>query len=283
MKVKMVASDSLGVRSMATVVETEDACIFIDSAAALGPSRYGLPPHPLEIKALEKAYRDIERIAVGCDAFVITHYHYDHYTPDGKFYEGKTVFAKRIDRDINKSQKGRGELFAEKFGGKSDIIYCDGTEHKINKTKLKFSPPFPHGPRGTRLGYVIMVTVESDEKVVFTSDVQGPVDEKAAEYIIKEKPDILVVDGPPTYFLGWKFSMANLKKAEGNMLDIMKNTDCRLVLDHHLLRDLKYKERLPILYGMYGERIQTFAEFNGKKNNMLEARRKELWKKDTAV
>jgi len=86
------------------------------------------------------------------------------------------------------------------------------------------------------------------------------------------------MDGPPSYFLGWKFSMENLKKAEGNLLDIMKNTECHLVLDHHLLRDLKYKERLPILYEMYGDRIRTFAEFNGKKNNMLEARRKELWK-----
>lgn len=277
MKVKLVASDSMGVRSMATVVETSDACIFIDSAAALGPSRYGLPPHPKEIDALNRTYGAIEELAEGCDAFVITHYHYDHYTPDGKFYEGKKIFAKRIDRDINKSQRERGSLFAERLKGNGNIVYCDGTEHKINGTKLKFSPPFPHGPMGTRLGYVIMVTIEDDEKVVFTSDVQGPVDEKAAEYIIDQEPDILITDGPPTYFLGWKFSMANLKKAEGNMLDIMKNTECRLVLDHHLLRDLKYRERLPILYGMYGDRIQTFAEFNGTNNNMLEAKRKELW------
>jgi len=278
MKVKLVASDSMGVRSMATVVETGDARIFIDSAAALGPSRYGLPPHPKEIDVLNRTYDEIEELAEGCDAFVITHYHYDHYTPEGKFYEGKKVFAKRIDRDINKSQKERGKLFADRFGSKSNIIYCDGTEHEMGKTKIKFSPPFPHGPRGTRLGYVIMVTVEEEEKVVFTSDVQGPVDEKAAEYIISQEPDILVTDGPPTYFLGWKFSMENLKKAEGNMLDIMKNTECRLVLDHHLLRDLKYRERLPVLYGMYDDRIRTFAEFNGKNNNMLEAKRKELWK-----
>ncbi len=277
MNINLVASDSSGVRSMATVVETDDACIFIDAAAALGPSRYGLPPHPVELEALEKAYGEIERIAGGCDFFVITHYHYDHYLPDGKFYEGKKVFAKSIDSDINKSQKERGRLFAERFDGKSKIMYCDGTEHKINKTKIKFSPPFPHGPRGTRLGYVIMVTVEEDDKVLFTSDVQGPVDEKATEYIIHQKPDVIIADGPPSYLLGWKFSMDNLKKAEGNMLEIMKQTECRLVLDHHLLRDLKYSERMPLLYSMYGDRIQTFAEYNGKKNSMLEARRKELW------
>jgi uncharacterized protein len=277
MKVKLIASDSMGVRSMATVVETGDVCIFIDSAVALGPSRYGLPPHQKEIDALNRTYKKINELAENCDSFVITHYHYDHYTPDGEFYKGKKVFAKSIDKNINKSQKRRGSLLAERFGDKSEIVYCDGTEHKIGKTKIKFSPPFPHGPRGTRLGYTIMVTVEENEKVLFTSDVQGPVDEKAAEYIIGQEPDMLITDGPPTYFLGWKFSMANFKKAEGNMLDIMKNTECRLVLDHHLMRDLKYRERLPILYGMYDDRIQTFAEFNGTKNNMLEARRKELW------
>ncbi|KAA0002562.1 MAG: MBL fold metallo-hydrolase [Thermoplasmata archaeon] len=278
MNVKLVSSDSMGVRSMATVVETGDARIFIDASAALGPSRYGLPPHPKEVEALEKTWKEIESISSTCDFFVITHYHYDHYSPNAEFYAGKRVFAKRIDRNINKSQRERGEVFAEKFGNKSDIVYCDDTEHEEGKTKIKFSPPFPHGPRGTKLGYVIMVSVESDEKILFASDVQGPVDENASDYIIKQNPDVVIMDGPPSYFLGWKFSMDNLKKAENNLLDIMKNTECELILDHHLLRDLKYRERMPILYEMYGERIKTFAEFNGRKNNMLEAKRKELWK-----
>ncbi|MEA2054024.1 MAG: MBL fold metallo-hydrolase [Candidatus Thermoplasmatota archaeon] len=277
MNIKLIASDSLGIRSMATVVETDDVCIFIDASASLGPSRYGLPPHPLELEALEKALVSIENMADDCNFFVITHYHYDHYAPDEQFYEKKRVFAKCIDRNINKSQMERGTLFAERFGNKSEIVYCDETDYEIGNTKLKFSPPFPHGPKGTRLGYVIMVTVEEDKKILFASDVQGPVDEKAAEYIIQQNPDILITDGPPSYLLGWKFSRENLKKAEGNLTEIMKKTDCHLILDHHLLRDLKYKEKLPILYGMYGDRIQTFAEYAGKKNNMLEAKRKELW------
>ena len=62
-------------------------------------------------------------------------------------------------------------------------------------------------------------------------------------------------------------------------MSIMEHTQCSLVLDHHLLRDLKYKERFSQLYGTYGEKIKTFAEFNGKKNEQLEAKRKELWAK----
>ncbi len=262
---------------MATLVEVGDEKIFIDASAALGPYRYGLPPHILEIEALENAKMYIASVAEHCNIFVITHYHYDHYDPSEEFYIGKKIFAKRIDRDINRSQQERGTYFKEIFDKKADIIYCDGMEYEMNGYKMKFSPPFPHGPYGVRLGYVIMTSIEENEKILFASDVQGPIYEKTKDYIIEESPDLLIMDGPPSYFVGWRFSVDNLKKAEENLIEIMDKLDCKLVLDHHLLRDLKYKERMKNLYEMYGDKIKTFAEWNGKKNNLLEARRKELW------
>ncbi|HHH80168.1 MAG TPA: MBL fold metallo-hydrolase, partial [Thermoplasmatales archaeon] len=93
MKIVPVASDSLGVRSMATYVETKDCKIFIDPSAALGPSRYGLPPHPVELEMLDETKKRIAEIAKGCDVLVISHYHYDHYDPSAGFYDGKKVFA----------------------------------------------------------------------------------------------------------------------------------------------------------------------------------------------
>ncbi len=267
----------MGVRSMATLVELEKEKIFIDASAALGPSRYGLPPHPLELKALQEAKEKIRETASHCSNFVITHYHYDHYDPDEKFYEGKRIFAKDIAERINRSQRERGALFKERFEEKAEIIYCDESIHEVEGARLKFSPPFPHGPEGVKLGYVIMVSVEEREKILFASDVQGPVYDEAKNYIINEMPDLLIMDGPPSYFLGWKFSQANLKKAEENLMEIMEKTDCRLILDHHLLRDLKYRQRMKSLYETYEGRISTFAEWNGMENNMLEARRKELW------
>ena len=279
MQLNLLFSDSMGVRSMATIVEAGGEKIFIDASAALGPSRYGLPPHPLEIEALENAKKKIAEMAKDCPFHVITHYHYDHYDPDEDFYIGKKIFAKRIDSHINASQKERGSLFYEKFKDKAEIIYADDSSYEINGVKLKFSPPFPHGPYGIRLGYVIMVSIEENEKILFASDVQGPVYEKAKDYIIKEEPSFIIMDGPPSYFLGWRFSQENLIKAEKNLIEIMEKLDCSLILDHHLLRDIKYKERLHELYSLYGDRIKTFAEYNGMENNMLEARRKELWEK----
>jgi len=278
MKVLPLFSDSLGVRSMATIVELNEEKIFIDASAALGPSRYGLPPHRLEIEALQNAKRRIAELAKDCNYHVITHYHYDHHDPNESFYVGRKIFAKRIDSHINRSQQERGAYFKEVFEDKAEIIYCDGEEYEIDAHKIKFSPPFPHGPHGIRLGYVIMVSIENKEKMLFASDVQGPVYEKAKDYIIEEMPDLLIMDGPPSYFLGWRFSQENLEKAEKNLMEIMEKTDCMLILDHHLLRDIKYKERMKNLYEQYGDRIKTFAEWNGMENNMLEARRNELWR-----
>lgn len=279
MKVKPLFSDSMGVRSMATVVELSKEKIFIDASAALGPYRYGLPPHSLEIEALMETKMRIAEIARKCEYFVITHYHYDHYDPDENFYEGKKIFAKRIDSNINKSQQNRGKYFKEIFNERADIFYCDDTQHEIGGYKIKFSPPFPHGPEGIKLGYVVMVSIERNEKLLYASDVQGPVYEKTKDYIINEMPDLLIMDGPPSYFLGWRFSQENLLKAEENLIEIIEKTDCNLILDHHLLRDLNYRARMKNLYENYDEKIKTFAEWNGKKNNLLEAKRKELWEK----
>ena len=278
MKITPLAGESLGVRSMATLVETEDVRILIDPSAALGPSRYGLPPTPEELKALSDAKTRIRQTAKSCGVFVITHYHYDHYDPDEQFYFGKKVFAKSIEENINKSQTGRGREFREIAAGKCDLVYADNNEYEIGKTKLKFSPAVPHGDENTRLGFVIMCTIDDGTgRALFASDVAGPVCGKTADYIISERPGALIMDGPATYFLGWKFSRRSMEQSRENLLRIIGETGCEVLLDHHLLRDLKYKDadRFGAVYET--KRVKSFAEYIGKKNKPLEAERKEWW------
>ena len=278
MKIIPVASESLGVRSLATYVETSDAKIFIDPSAALGPSRYGLPPHQREIKTLEKTKKAIAKRARASDLLIISHYHYDHYDPLETFYEDKTIYLKDYTRNINKSQHKRGKEFIEQIKQKSNIIISDNSTHTIGDTTLRFSPPFFHGPPNIPLGYVIMTTIDTGSmKLLHSSDVQGPVAHDTTDYIITQSPDILIMDGPPTLFLGWKFSKKHLDAAQENLARIIQETQCDVLLDHHLLRDLKYTERFPLPYSKMGEKIKTFAEAQGKKNNMLEAQRKQLW------
>lgn len=280
MKVIPIASDSLGVRSMATYVETKDCKIFIDPSAALGPSRYGLPPHLIEIETLTDTKEKIAEIADKCDILIISHYHYDHYDPNENFYDGKKVFAKDISKDINKSQLERGKEFKDIVEKRCELIYCDNLKQKIGGTEITFSQPFFHGPKNVALGYVIMTTIDDGEKkLLHASDVQGPVTKEATDYILQQKPDLLIIDGPPTIFLGWKFSKKNLEDASNNMVRIIEELECEIILDHHLLRDLKYKENFSEPYEKGKDRLKTFAEYLGKENNTLEAHRKELWGK----
>jgi len=282
MDVRPLAADSISVRSMATLVKTNDCRIVIDPSAALGPSRYGLPPTKREEKALEKALKEIHNIADKSDILMITHYHYDHFDQGGAHFKGKTVYAKDISKDINKSQTNRGTEFKEAVSDSCELVYADGKEFKCGKTKIRFSPPMFHGPEGIRLGYVLMVAItdgnglHGEETFVYASDVQGPVTKEATEWIIAQKPDLIYIDGPPILFLGWKFSHKNLEQSVENFRRLLKETKARIILDHHLLRSLDYKEK----FSVWGDkRVMTAAEFLGKENTMLEAHRKELWGK----
>ena len=191
MKILPIASDSLGVRSMATYVETKDCKIFIDPSAALGPKRYGLPPHEKELNALYTTKSKIVEIAEKCDVLAISHYHYDHYDPNEIFYKGKKIFAKEISKNINKSQKERGMEFKKIVENACDLEYCDNSQHKIGNTKIVFSPPFFHGPENVALGYVIMTTIDDGkQRILHSSDVQGPVTKSAKEYILEIKNQI---------------------------------------------------------------------------------------------
>ena len=280
MKIVPIASDSLGVRSMATYIETKDCKIFIDPSAALGPKRYGLPPVQHELETLFKTKLKIAELAGKCEILIISHYHYDHYDPNEAFYKGKKVFAKDIEKNINKSQKQRGADFKKNVENICDLEYCDDSKHQIGNTRIVFSPPFFHGPENVRLGYVIMTTIDDSERIIIhSSDVQGPVTKSAKEYIIDQKPDLLIMDGPPTIFLGWKFSKQSLQDASDNLVEIINTLGCQVILDHHLLRDLKYLDIFSEPYRIGKEKIKTFAEYLGKENNTLEAHRKELWSK----
>ena len=273
MKVYPVTSDSLGVRSLSIFLEGR-VNIFIDPSAALGPYRYGLPPKPPEIEALRKYKEEIRNLAEKTDIFVISHYHYDHYDPDEEFYTGKIVFAKHWKEKINYSQKKRAYVFHEKFSQRCELYYVDGQKFDIEGVEIKFSKPFPHGNEKTRLGFVIMTTVDDGEmRILHASDVEGPIVEEAADYIISEAPDIAIIDGPATYFLGYRFSQSDLDRSIKNLIRIVENVP-KVILDHHLLRDLKYRVRLKDVYE-HGN-VLTFAEYKGEPINMLEAHRKYL-------
>ena len=283
LKVKPLAFDSFGVRSMATYVESDDLKVVIDPAAALGPRRYGMAPHPLELRRLQEIWADIKKHAAKSDILVVTHYHYDHHDPEeGEVFRDKTVYLKDPKKNINKSQQVRASYFLSKLDGLTEsTVIADGKEFQHGSTVIKFSPPVFHGTN-SRLGYVLEVSISCcDEKLVYTSDVEGASIEEQAAFIIEENPDLLILDGPMTYMLGYRYSSESLKRSIENINRIVRETSVRdIILDHHFMRDLNYKEHIGEVYEYAtenGVRVLNAAEYVGRATEMLEARRKELY------
>ncbi|MEO0119221.1 MAG: MBL fold metallo-hydrolase, partial [candidate division WOR-3 bacterium] len=160
MKIVPLASDSLGTRSMATYVESENIGILIDPAVALSPSRFNLPPHPLELQRKEEQLNLIKEKAKQSSIIIITHYHYDHHNPDElSIYQDKILLIKDLENFINESQKIRAHYFLEKIKGvPKRIEIADNKEWLMENIKIKFSSPVTHGPK-EYLGYVIQILI----------------------------------------------------------------------------------------------------------------------------
>lgn len=153
LKVKPLAFDSFGVRSMATYVDSGDLKVLMDPAVSLGPSRYGLPPHPAEIDQMRQTWSEVRRYAAKSDVLIVTHYHYDHHDPDEPgLYKEKIVYLKDPEEKINRSQKGRASQFIERLDALPERIeVADGRKFQHGSTTIRFSPPVYHGT-SPRLG-----------------------------------------------------------------------------------------------------------------------------------
>jgi len=250
MKIDLVAFDSFGVKSMCTRVETKDVTITIDPGIAVEAGSFPLPNDEKICLAIEYE-KMIRKSCEISDVIVITHYHYDHYMPvaDAGMYEGKTLLIKDPLHNINKSQRHRASEFLSLVKGMpKEIKIADGQSIWFGHTKLDFSRPLWHGVEHSKLGYVLMLAIEKGEKVLFSSDIGGPAIGEYADMIIKEQPDVLILDGPPTYILGYIMSYKNLARAISNIERIVEGISGKIILDHHLLRDYRYKDLLKIVY-----------------------------------
>ena len=283
MEITPLAFDSFGARSMATFVETDDLRILIDPGVALGPSRYKLPPHPLEILRESGLWQDIKTHAADADILIVSHYHYDHYNPEEPLlYNNKILYTKHPEENINKSQSKRASYFLKKLEGiPKSIKISDNNEFRHGATRIRFSMPVCHGTN-PRLGYVVQTAIEcGGEKFIHTSDVEGPSMPEQIQFVIDEQPDVVVLDGPMTYMLGFRYSKKSLDLSIENMIRIIAETPAHTIIpDHHFMRDLKYRERIAPVYEAAddaGKKVITAAEYAGREIEALEARRKELY------
>ncbi len=281
MKIQPIAADSLGTRSMATAVTTRDIKILIDPSTAMASDRYGLEPHPEEIKRWQEHWQNILEYAEPAEVVIVTHYHYDHHSPEHlSVYRNKVVIIKDPENKINPNQKRRAaQLIAKIKDVAKSIEVGDGRKFSSGKTRIEFSPPVFHG-KSDKLGYVIQVVIEDEMKFLFTSDIQGPIHNDQLEFILKENPEIVYLDGPLTYMLGSVYKKSDLATALINIEKILAGSNLKkLIIDHHLTRDINWQEKLRKIFDQNENRgkISTAAGFLGKTDEPLEARRKILY------
>lgn len=280
MKILPIAFDSLGVRSMATFVETKDIRIFIDPGVSVSPDRYSLPPHKIELVRHREMWEAIKRWVSISDMIVISHYHYDHHNPDvPDIYDKKDVFVKHPREFINQSQRERAAIFLSRIERYAKTInIADGTSLDVGNTRIVFSEAVFHGLTPS-LGYVIQVYVEESERFIFTSDVQGPLNNDALNFIIEKAPHSMIIDGPATYLLGSHYKKRDIDLSIENLKKIIDKTPLRqLVIDHHLLRDMNWAEYLEGLEKIKDDVCPcSAAGYLGKKEELFEAKRKDMY------
>jgi len=292
-----LGAESFGVRSMCTYVETPDVKILLDAGVSLCPNRFRLPPHPKEFEAIDTCRRKIVETAEKVEVVTLSHYHFDHHTPSfedwlsnwtaltetaRRIYEGKAVLMKNPKEKINYSQRRRGWIF-QKTGGRyaKKLEIADGKTFIYRKdTVVKFSEPVFHGQENSTLGWVLMTTIECQgEKFMFAPDVQGPMSKRSLELIMTEKPNSLIIGGPPLYLAGFRVDEEQFQAGLRNLEKVVITVPCT-ILEHHFLRDENWREQAKNVFAKAykaGHKVLTAAEFLGQRNTFLEAMRKRLF------
>jgi uncharacterized protein len=272
-----LAAESLGVRSMATYVEAADLGILIDPGATLAPTRWGLPPAEPEWEALRRANDRISAYATRARLIFVSHYHEDHFRSDPVSYVGRTVLAKDPRRMIAGAQARRGQALWKALEGQASVESAEGWRRRDGAVELAVSPPLPHGVDGTALGHVVALVVSDvaqRERFVFASDVQGPLSAVAAAWLMQQRPTLLYLSGPPSY-VERDLPPGAVQRGIDHLQRVLDATGCRVIMDHHALRDPAFAARFDALWST--GRVVTAAAHLGVETTPLEARRRALW------
>jgi predicted metallo-beta-lactamase superfamily hydrolase len=276
-KVIPLGAESLGVRSMATFVEVAGTGILIDPGATLAPSRFNLPPADEEWEALRRVNDRISAYAARAELIFVSHYHEDHFRTDPGVYAGRTVLLKDPRRMVQGLQARRGGELWRSLEAGTRVTSADGWSRRDPQVTLEVSSPLAHGAEATAMGYVVALTVSEPaerERFVFASDVQGPLSPVVAAWIERQRPTLLYLSGAPSY-MEHEVGAAAIDRAIGHVRRILDATGCRVIMDHHALRDGRARRRFAALWET--GRVVTAAGWLGLDDAALEARRAELW------
>ncbi len=277
--IRILGTESLGVRGLSCVVEVENRKIIIDPGLALGYRRHGLLPHPAQVAVGEQVRQKILAELKDATDVVISHFHGDHVPlPDANPYQLKARRAAPLCRTAQLWTKGPQGLSGNMLRRRDSL--GEVLDRRLPNAEgqqagpMAFSLPVPHGRPDTKLGTVMMTRIEGGGTVfVHASDIQL-LDGGTVSMILGWQPDIVLTGGPPLYLE--RLSSKQRETAWKNALRLARHVDT-LILDHHLLRCQEGLAWLDRLSSETGHRVICAADFMGHPRRLLEARREQLY------
>lgn len=281
MNIRILGSESLGVRGLSCSVELRDRKIVIDPGVALGWTRHGFLPHPFQISVGAEIRRAlIEELKKASD-IIFSHFDGDHCPLDNPnpyqlaLDDVKTslaacrIWAKGPDKRTPTQQKRREDVSKSIM---KELPNAEGVE----EGPLAFSVPVPHGERTVSPSALMMSKIEEDGfKFVHASDIQL-LDATTIDRILDWKPDIVLVSGPPLYRYFSEACQVNRLDARENAMKLTNNVR-ELIVDHHVLRSQEGIGWLENLKKASSNKVYCAAGFMQRQPLFLEAWRKEMY------
>ncbi|MBA7532607.1 hypothetical protein ES705_24833 [subsurface metagenome] len=279
MRIKIYGTESLGVRGLSCLVETQNRKVFIDPGLALGFRRHGLEPHPVQIGVGERVRLEILDALKECTDIVFSHFHGDHVPlVHANPYQLAAQQAAPLFKKPHlwcKSTHDISGAMARRFNGLSELL---GRTPMVAEGKkegaLSFSLPVPHGEARSRLGTVMMTRIEDEGSVFVHASDSQLVESETVSQILEWHPDIVFVSGPPVYLQN--LASSAIKAALHNAEHLAQGVEL-LIVDHHLLRCEEGYRFLDDLGSVSGQRVICAADYMGKQRLPLEAWRRRLY------
>lgn len=279
MQITPLAAESMGVRSMATFVETADTRILIDPGIWLAEERLGLTPLAVESWTAEKLARRVRLFSESARVLVYTHFHPAQIEAlPLETLADRTLFLKNPNQKVSAPRRKAafGWLADVKTQSKT-IEYADGRLFRLGNTRLVFSRPVAAHEHAADTVIQLAVS-EGKASFVYTSEIAGACTGEALDFILENDPDVIYLDGPVTYRSGP--DICPLETRLEALKRLLSETRVRhLIIDHHLTRDFHWRQQIEPVFKLAQERevqIQTAAEFRGDPIQLLESRRKQL-------
>jgi len=279
-RIEILGSETLGVRGLSCFIRIGGVKTLIDPGLALGYTRYGLHPHPLQAVYGDITKHEIVKSWEKATDIILSHLHGDHIP-----LPNPNPFQLGISDVINLNPNATIWIKPKKFCSDTELVrfaelrkaFGDQiVEMSVGEADgvLRFLGPFSHGYESKTLVFATAV-----EDFVHTSDTQL-LDRSAVSTILKLEPRVVFSDGPPIYRWIGKRALKYLqlfKEAYENALRLINHSNI-VIIDHHLMRCDTGLEWLEGIRGKFEDnRVFCSAEFLDKPITMLESWRRTLY------